>query len=340
MPPCEICGDGSGLGFTCNACGGKYCSRHRLPEAHQCHALRYTVSGSRPLESDGPDSSVPGLGRTVKRNLDPRRGSKGDTGRSAPTRTHRAGTRHGDQATNRVTSGRSRLRTLGVVLLAVLLAVTVGAAASGVDLPGPIDEGVADAVTRAPSVVAGLAANVTQSTPQSTTTDADGTTASPPSTTAPPTTSKQADAERVDTAAIERAIHVRVNEIRANNGLSSLQADDRIAAKAREHSQVMAAEGNLFHGDIKGRYGDACGSMGENVAYTYAAQDIRTDWAGVVNHHGNETAIAHGLVDGWMHSDGHRQNILRPGWSREGIGIATADTSQGVRVYATQGFCT
>ena len=40
-----------------------------------------------------------------------------------------------------------------------------------------------------------------------------------------------------------------------------------------------------------------------------------------------------------MNSPGHRENLLEPYWSEEGIGIAATETSDGTKVYATQNFC-
>lgn len=37
---CDECGeDISGLAYTCNECGQRHCSTHRLPEAHSCHGM-------------------------------------------------------------------------------------------------------------------------------------------------------------------------------------------------------------------------------------------------------------------------------------------------------------
>ena len=37
MPYCEFCGEQIGyLPFTCKYCGGTYCTKHRLPENHEC----------------------------------------------------------------------------------------------------------------------------------------------------------------------------------------------------------------------------------------------------------------------------------------------------------------
>lgn len=48
------------------------------------------------------------------------------------------------------------------------------------------------------------------------------------------------------------------------------------------------------------------------------------------------TSVPSTTVEGWMNSQGHRENILLPYWRNEGIGIAKA--SDGT-VYITQNFC-
>ncbi|PYS11149.1 MAG: hypothetical protein DMG17_23220 [Acidobacteria bacterium] len=45
---------------------------------------------------------------------------------------------------------------------------------------------------------------------------------------------------------------------------------------------------------------------------------------------------AAGFGSGWMHSSGHRQNILNSAYRKTGIGAAVADDGQ---VYITQVFC-
>lgn len=50
--------------------------------------------------------------------------------------------------------------------------------------------------------------------------------------------------------------------------------------------------------------------------------------------------LATGIVDSWMNSTGHRENILRPYWNGEGIGIEIVETGDGMtKVWATQNFC-
>lgn len=164
------------------------------------------------------------------------------------------------------------------------------------------------------------------------------------------------DNQPLDTGQLERAIHRSVNRERAESGLSRLNFDANLANIARSHSQDMAARGYFSHTSPEGetledrysQHGYDCrvqvsGSRymtgAENIAYTYADTQVIADSGGTVDYDGNETRIARGLVRQWMNSPGHRENILRPYWNNEGIGVATAETSEGTRVYATQNFC-
>jgi len=131
-------------------------------------------------------------------------------------------------------------------------------------------------------------------------------------------------------------MHERINEVRADHGLGRVGYADGLSSSAADHSGRMVDRGELFHSDLDAQY--ACGYTGENVAYTYASEEVTTE-NGTVNYYGNETAIAHGLVRQWMNSVQHRQNILDPRFTAEGIGVATADSDDGTRVYATQALC-
>ena len=58
---------------------------------------------------------------------------------------------------------------------------------------------------------------------------------------------------------------------------------------------------------------------------------------GVPSHDWNtQEEIAIVAVEGWMNSQGHRENILDPSYDRAGIGVAIAEDD---RVYITQNFC-
>lgn len=154
---------------------------------------------------------------------------------------------------------------------------------------------------------------------------------------------------------IELKVHQFVNQERRERGLSPLEFDKGLREIARYHSRDMAVNGYFAHTapdgeSMEDRYdkfgyscrvnigGDRYMTGGENIAYTYAYTTIDTKW-GEVSYDGNETKIARGIVKQWMHSAGHRKNILRPYWNAEGIGIYIIEVDSGTRVYATQNFC-
>ncbi|WP_247002309.1 AN1-type zinc finger protein [Halosolutus gelatinilyticus] len=36
MTECSVCGDETDMPYTCNYCGRKHCTSHKLPEKHDC----------------------------------------------------------------------------------------------------------------------------------------------------------------------------------------------------------------------------------------------------------------------------------------------------------------
>lgn len=150
----------------------------------------------------------------------------------------------------------------------------------------------------------------------------------------------------LDEAEIERAIHDRSNDVRQARGKPPLDFDTRLRSVARSHSEDMADRGYFSHespdgerhGDRYNRAGINCGASAENIAWTVADGDVKTE-SGTVDHDRNETSIARGLVRQWMNSPGHREILLDGQWQSEGIGIAVTETDDGTRVYATQNFC-
>ncbi|RIQ35865.1 CAP domain-containing protein [Jiangella rhizosphaerae] len=102
------------------------------------------------------------------------------------------------------------------------------------------------------------------------------------------------------------------NEIRADEGCGPLHADDRLHEAAVLHSEDMAERDYFDHvtpegvgpGERAERAGyDSWG--GENIAWGYrSAEDV---------------------VEGWMDSPGHRENILNCDFQAIGVGAADSD---------------
>ncbi|MFC7133752.1 MULTISPECIES: CAP domain-containing protein [Salinibaculum] len=162
--------------------------------------------------------------------------------------------------------------------------------------------------------------------------------------------------ENVNETAVERAVHQRINQVRRERGLQQLRYDKQLHNIADGHSEDMADRGYFSHNapdgsDFSDRYeaagydcrvaisGSQYATGAENIAYTFADTDIRTNSGETVDYNGNETRIGYGLVRQWMNSPGHRENILRRYWKNEGIGIAVANEDGHQKVYATQNFC-
>ena len=99
-----------------------------------------------------------------------------------------------------------------------------------------------------------------------------------------------------------------VNQTRAAHGLRPLRIDTTLVRAARSHS-VQMLHGNVFtHGDFHGRMVEfhvVGPTAGENLAWGSGAY-----------------AAAATIVREWLASPEHRANLLRPGWTRIGIGIA------------------
>lgn len=150
----------------------------------------------------------------------------------------------------------------------------------------------------------------------------------------------------VDRAAVEQYAHEAVNEERAAHGLEELEFDTELRDIARAHSEDMAERGYFSHVDPEGndfvdRYDEAgyeCNingyTGGENIAQTWYDTPVTTD-DGTVQYE-DEQELGYGIVDQWMNSPDHRDNILAEQWENEGIGVHITDDDQ---VYATQNFC-
>jgi uncharacterized protein YkwD len=165
----------------------------------------------------------------------------------------------------------------------------------------------------------------------STTTGASATTAAP-TTTGPPRSTRPggtpsstgAPATSAATTVqdkIAQELFARLNAERQARGLATLRWDPSLANMAADWSRHMASNDDFSHRDL----GDASSlpgiskfsALGENIAW--------------VEGYPNE---AYQLHIGWMRSDGHRSNMLQPGFDSVGIAVTCSDG----RAWATQNF--
>lgn len=107
---------------------------------------------------------------------------------------------------------------------------------------------------------------------------------------------------------VENQVLQLVNKERTSRGLQPLQMDSKVQQVARIKSQDMYKNNYFSH--VSPTYGspfDMLKSFG--VSYQMAAENIAQ---------GYPTAAA--VVEGWMNSQGHRENILNPNFTHIGIG--------------------
>ncbi|MYZ07519.1 CAP domain-containing protein [Streptomyces sp. SID2999] len=101
-----------------------------------------------------------------------------------------------------------------------------------------------------------------------------------------------------------------VNAERAKVGCSPVELNSTLSKAAQDHSADMAAHNTMSHtgsdGSDPGSRITAAGyqwsAYGENVAYGYATPEQ--------------------VMDGWMNSPGHRENILNCSYKEIGVGLA------------------
>jgi len=127
--------------------------------------------------------------------------------------------------------------------------------------------------------------------------------------------------EVTSTTQMEQQILDWTNEERAKVNAPPLKWNNRLALAARLHSDEMAKQKELTH-QLKGepRFTERLSERGakfsgaaENVGYADSAEELQS---------------------GWMHSPGHRTNLLNPVYNEMGVGIVRA----GNRLWATVDF--
>lgn len=123
---------------------------------------------------------------------------------------------------------------------------------------------------------------------------------------------------------LEQRVFQFTNEARRKNGLPALEPDQTLMTLARAKSDDMIKRHYFSHPDpegktIKEHYAEVKPTrggmvgLGENICI------------GGKKAYDDTTTAARDIVDGFMVSPGHRQNILQPAYTHLGIGISIKD---------------
>src|SRR5713226_9066739 len=95
----------------------------------------------------------------------------------------------------------------------------------------------------------------------------------------------------------EKLLFDSVNRERAARELPLLKWDESLARAARKHAELMAEQDLLEH-QVRGEADLATRAQEEGARFSHITENI------------GMAAYAGGFHDGWMHSPGHRANIL------------------------------
>ncbi|ABK78623.1 uncharacterized protein with SCP/PR1 domains [Cenarchaeum symbiosum A] len=157
-----------------------------------------------------------------------------------------------------------------------------------------------------------------------------------------------------DHAAVESYIFRLTNEERVAYGIEPLYRTPEIDGIALGHSRDMYDRDYFEHETPEGLgptgRGQEAGydcrknylgyytyGLAENIAYGHTYSSYMQE--GIPSTYGwlaGEEDLARQLVDGWMNSPGHRENILEEKYNRIGVGVYIGESEE---VYATQNFC-
>ena len=307
MSQCAVpgCAGQGSASATCSECGRTLCPRHRPSSRHRCREQReggeISPAQRRVLVPDGGSRPRVGWGTWVYRI--------------------------------------AILAVAGFLITILLVGFTPAT------LPDSLPAGVAGPIQDAADSSAAFAGTLLNGTVAGdsgpTTSDQDGSDETATST----LTGDSGSSGQIDRGELERLVHQEVNERRDAHGLNELAFDDDLREVARYHSRDMAEADYFAHtapdgetlGDRYQRFEYECRvPMGDGRYATGGENIFMTAYSGYTY---SEAAIANRIVEGWMESPGHRENLLRDYWRAEGIGVSVTERDGRTVVYVTQNFC-
>jgi len=123
-----------------------------------------------------------------------------------------------------------------------------------------------------------------------------------------------------------RLVH-RINHVRANHGLSPLRVVTRLRRAATRHSNSMGRIGYFRH---ELRYKGTWKSFGTWIRWYWPGAGYTSWSAGENLAWGAPDLGPRKTVSLWMHSPGHRANLLNKSWNRIGVSIVHVSDPVGI----------
>ena len=311
--------------FTCSECGEAFCEEHKSPEDHNCSRRGYKVK-DKTKEVSEEELRGENIGIKNKNNKKSIKSSKS----TSKSRSSLSGSKK---------SKKLPWKKILVFFIIVLIYISISNPSVVKDnSPKFLSGYVNPVVDNLRGIYFSVSSEASEIFNQSS--KSSSSLSSPPD---------------INTNELEKEIHKLINEKRSEHDLAKLSWDEELAEIARGHSEYMVKTDHFSHKDLKGRgfsyryeeheynckvsiseskYMRGAENIFENNRYsstTYSGgEPISHDW-------NTQEEIAESTVEGWMNSEGHRENILEPYWYNEGIGVAIDYETD--KIYITQNFC-
>lgn len=146
-------------------------------------------------------------------------------------------------------------------------------------------------------------------------------------------------ADDLNETEIEAGIHDEINDRREARGLATLDRSPRLDSAAGDYSERMVEEDFYSHTTPDGAsFSDRalCDTGGENLNTVIYHEEYKTGERTV--YYESQDELINGAVTEWMFSDSHRENLLDPRYSAQGIGV-DIKVNGSVKVLVTQQLC-
>ena len=129
-------------------------------------------------------------------------------------------------------------------------------------------------------------------------------------------------------ASVPQDMLSQVNAIRAQHGLRPVSLCANLSAAAQSYANLMAATGWFSH----------TGPDGSTLA-TRAERSGYVGWLAIGENLAFGYSTVGSVLNGWMRSPGHAENILNPSYTHLGVGRATGAQPYWSQMFGTAGQC-
>jgi uncharacterized protein YkwD len=129
-----------------------------------------------------------------------------------------------------------------------------------------------------------------------------------------------------DLAAVRAGMLARVNAVRKHAGVRPLRPNSQLDRAAQRHAEDMLARHYFAHESPEGR------------TVRERATAAGYDWREIGENIAEGQLTVDEVMDSWMHSPGHRRNLLDPGFKELGVGLAFGRSGDEYQVEWVQTF--